>query len=97
MAKDKEKYSDRIKSLVEETMDKITELLDEFYEEAGDIVKDVSESERVEKLIDKIAEVRKEISEGTADVVKSITRAVVDTGDSIVSLIKKEKDEDSCD
>lgn len=93
MAKEKEAYSDRIKNLVEETVDKMTGLLDEFYEKAGDMVKDAAESERVESLIDKITEVRKDIADGTADVVKSITRAVVDTGESIVRLVKKDDKE----
>ena len=89
-----EAYAERVKTLVEETVDKLTEVLDQFNEEAGDIVKDAAESERVEKLVDRLSEIRKDISDGTADIVKSITRAVVDTGDSIVKLVKKDEDED---
>ena len=42
-----------------------------------------------------VAEVRKDIADGTADIIKSVTRAVVDTGESIANLVRKdEEDED---
>jgi len=90
----KESYPDRIKGLVEETVDKMNELLDEFNEKVVEIVKDASDSERVEKLVDKIAGVRKDVADGTADVIKSVTRAIVDTGESIVGLIKRDEEDD---
>ena len=90
---EKETFADRIKNLVEETVDKLSETLDEFNEQAGDIVKDASENERVEKIVDKITEVRRNITEATADIIKSVTKAVVDSGESIANLIKKEEDD----
>ena len=91
---EKESYAERIKSLVEETVDKLSEALDEFNEKAGDLVKDAAENERVEKLVDKITEVRKNISDATADIVKSVTKAVVDSGESLAGLLKREDRDD---
>ncbi len=89
-----ESYADRIKNLVDETVDKISETLDQFNEQAGSLVKDAAESEHVEKIVDKITEIRKNISDATADIVKNVTKAVVDSGESIAGLLKKNSDED---
>ena len=91
---EKDSFADRIKRLVEETVDKLHETLDEFGEQAADIVKDAAENERVEKVVDKITEVRKNIADATADIIKSVTTAVVDSGESIAGLLKSDKDED---
>ncbi|MFA6451152.1 MAG: hypothetical protein WCX65_16870 [bacterium] len=90
----KESFAERIKSLVEDTVDRISETLDEFNQQAGDLVKDTAENEHVEKVVDKITEVRKNIADATADIIKTVTAAVVDSGESIANLIKTDKDED---
>ncbi|HOO55825.1 MAG TPA: hypothetical protein PLN69_03315 [bacterium] len=89
-----ESYAERIKDLIEETVDRVTGILDEFGEKAGDIVKDAADNERVDTIVEKVKEIRKDIASGTGDIVKSITNAIVDTGESISNLVKKDDDDD---
>jgi NAD+--asparagine ADP-ribosyltransferase len=91
---EQETYAERIKNLVDETVDRISETLDEFSEQAGGIVKDAAENENVEKIVDKITDFRKSITEATADIIKSVTKAVVDSGETIANLIKKDDDDE---
>lgn len=88
------KYSDRIRDLVEETVDKFNELLEQFGEKAGDIVKDAADNEKVDQLVDRVLEMRNNLAESTGDMIKTITSSIVNAGDSIVDLIKKSDDED---
>jgi hypothetical protein len=91
---EKETFAERIKNLVDDTVDRIAETLDEFNQQAGDLVKDTAENEHVEKIVDRITEIRKNIADATADIIKTATAAVVDSGESIVNLIKSEKEDD---
>lgn len=87
-------YADRIKDLVEETVDKFNELLEEFGERAGDIVKDAADSEKVDQIVDKVLELRNNLSGSAGDLIKSVTSAIVGAGESITSLIKKDSEDD---
>ncbi|MFH1537926.1 MAG: hypothetical protein ABIH66_03140 [bacterium] len=93
MKREKKKSSGRINDLVSETVDKISKVLDNFYEKAGDIAKDSGDSERVEEMVDKIKKIRKNIAEGTGDAIKNISKTVTEAGESIFELLKKKKDD----
>lgn len=93
MKREKKKSSERINDLVGETVDKISKVLDDFYEKAGDIAKDTGESERVDEIVNKVKKIRKDIAEGTADAIKNVSRTLTDAGESIADLLKKKKDD----
>jgi len=85
--------AEKLKDLIEETVDRIEETIDEFGEKAGDLLKETAENESVDKSVDKILEIRKTLAENTSDIFKSISRAVIDTGESIGDIFKKKDDD----
>jgi F0F1-type ATP synthase membrane subunit b/b' len=93
MADDKTR-GEKIQELVDETLDKISEVMDGFYEKAGEIIKGDTENEKVEEAVEKIQKIRKDISEGTNDAIRNITRMVADLGENVSKLFKRKKDED---
>lgn len=93
MADDKTR-SEKIQELVDGTLDKISEVMDEFYEKAGEILKGEGDNEKIEEAIERVQKIRKDISEGTNDAIRNITRTVTDLGESVSKLFKRKKDED---
>lgn len=91
---EKPKTSERIQDLVSETVDRISEVMDEFYEKATEILKGEKDSEKLEDMLDRIGKIRRDISEGTSDAIKNVTRVITDIGDSVAGLFKRDKDED---
>ena len=93
MKREKKKSSERINDLVGETVDKISKVLDDFYEKAGGIAKDSGDSERVDEIVDKVKKIRKDVADGTSDAIKNISKTVTEAGESIFGLLKKKKDD----
>jgi uncharacterized protein YoxC len=93
MADDKTR-SEKIQELVDGTLDKISEVMDEFYEKAGDILKGEGDNEKIEEAIERVQKIRKDISEGTNDAIRNITRTVTDLGESVTKLFKRKKDDE---
>ena len=91
---DEKTRAEKIQVLVDETLDKISEIMDGFYEKVGEIVKGDKDNEKVEEAIEKIQKVRKDISEGTNEAIKNITRTVTDLGETVAKMFKRKKDED---
>ena len=93
MKREKKKSGEKLNDLIGETVDKITKVLDDFYEKAGEIAKDSSDNERVEDVVERVKKIRRDIAEGTGDAIKNITKTITDAGESIFDLLKKKKND----